>query len=56
MDPPAYLREQIPKFYHDEVASLTTDYWGSLERERAIMGGSLTPALGLAPELFHQKF
>ncbi|KAL4250431.1 hypothetical protein ABKN59_003339 [Abortiporus biennis] len=44
--PPCYAKH-LPAFQHDEPVELTTDQFGSLERELLTMNGVPTPALGL---------
>jgi hypothetical protein len=41
------MSDRVPKFLHEETIQLTTDQWGSIERELRAMGGIPTPALGL---------
>ncbi|KAF4578585.1 hypothetical protein EYR36_000392 [Pleurotus pulmonarius] len=48
INPPTHLYGHLPSFKHDEKLQITTDSWGTLERELASTGGTPTPALGLA--------
>ncbi|KAF8894413.1 hypothetical protein BD779DRAFT_1435077 [Infundibulicybe gibba] len=50
------LLSHIPSFRHDQPLQLTTDYWGSLERELSATGGMPTPALGLTGDLRHTQY
>jgi hypothetical protein len=47
--PPKHLEDNCPSFEHDEMVQLTTDPWGTLERELIATGGLPMPALALAP-------
>ncbi|KAF9001943.1 hypothetical protein BDQ17DRAFT_1426228 [Cyathus striatus] len=49
--PPNPLSGHIPSFRHEEVLEITTDEWGTLERELSSTGGTPTPAVGLAINL-----
>ncbi|KAF8078141.1 hypothetical protein FPV67DRAFT_1775426 [Lyophyllum atratum] len=49
--PPDSLVDHIPSFRNEEVLQITTDYWGTLDRELSSVGGTPTPALGLARSL-----
>ncbi|KAG6833471.1 hypothetical protein H0H87_006043 [Tephrocybe sp. NHM501043] len=51
--PPGGLAHHIPSFQHEENVKITTDHWGTLERELASVGGIPMPALGLAKNLRH---
>lgn len=46
--PPINLIGSVPCFKHEEVVKITTDSWGILDRELSSMGGTPTPAIGLA--------
>lgn len=46
--PPGKLVDHIPTFSHEEILHITTDYWGTPDRELNSVGGTPTPALGLA--------
>ncbi|KAG6909834.1 hypothetical protein DXG01_015107 [Tephrocybe rancida] len=43
--------ENVIEVQHEEIVEITTDYWGTLERELASVGGTPMPALGLAKSL-----
>ncbi|KAJ3572804.1 hypothetical protein NP233_g2840 [Leucocoprinus birnbaumii] len=49
--PPTTLIGAIPCFKHEEVIQVTTDSWGILDRELSSMGGTPTPAIGLAANI-----
>lgn len=49
--PPNHVANHLPSFRHEEPLRITTDFWGTLDRELASTGGTPTPALGLASEL-----
>ncbi|KAG7443550.1 uncharacterized protein BT62DRAFT_316680 [Guyanagaster necrorhizus] len=44
---PKHLVGKVPTFHHETVITLTTDEWGTSQRELKTMGGIPTPALGL---------
>ncbi|KAK0446874.1 hypothetical protein EV421DRAFT_231379 [Armillaria borealis] len=44
---PKHLLGKMPAFRHETVITLTTDEYGTLQRELKTMGGVPTPALGL---------
>lgn len=46
--PPDSLVDHIPSFRHEEGVQIMTDYWGVPGREVTSVGGTPTPALGLA--------
>ncbi|RDB21347.1 hypothetical protein Hypma_011413 [Hypsizygus marmoreus] len=46
--PPDNLLKHIPSFRHEEIVQITTDHWGTLDRELSSVWGTPTPALGLA--------
>ncbi|KAJ8456431.1 hypothetical protein ONZ45_g18723 [Pleurotus djamor] len=48
---PSNLADHLPSFKYDVPLELTTDSWGTLERELTATGGTPTPALGLANNL-----
>jgi hypothetical protein len=47
------MSEKVPEFLHEETIQLTTDQWGSIDRELRAMGGVPTPALGLVSPAIH---
>lgn len=49
--PPISFIGSIPCFRHEEVLKVTTDSWGILDRELSSMGGTPTPAIGLAANI-----
>ncbi|KXN90483.1 hypothetical protein AN958_04155 [Leucoagaricus sp. SymC.cos] len=49
--PPTNLIGSVPCFKHEQVIRLTTDSWGILDRELSSMGGTPTPAIGLAANI-----
>ncbi|KAL0947343.1 hypothetical protein HGRIS_013461 [Hohenbuehelia grisea] len=51
LHPPNHVTGHLPSFRNDEVLQITTDSWGTLERELTATGGTPTPALGLASNL-----
>jgi hypothetical protein len=51
LKPPTNFIGSIPCFRLDEVLRVTTDSWGILDRELSSMGGTPTPAIGLAANI-----
>ncbi|KAL0574588.1 hypothetical protein V5O48_007373 [Marasmius crinis-equi] len=45
--PPEHFAGALPSFTHEVPLELSTDQWGTLQRELSSMGGVPTPALGL---------
>ncbi|EKM82854.1 hypothetical protein AGABI1DRAFT_68854 [Agaricus bisporus var. burnettii JB137-S8] len=53
--PSINLLGSVPCFKHEEVVKITTDSWGILDRELSSMGGTPTPAIGLAANVRQTK-
>ncbi|KAL0059159.1 hypothetical protein AAF712_014131 [Marasmius tenuissimus] len=47
IQPPERFADVLPSFEHEEILELSTDLWGTLQRELSSMGGVPTPAVGL---------
>lgn len=46
--PPVIISRHVPSYFHEEKIEMTTDPWGTRERELIATGGVPAPALGLA--------
>jgi hypothetical protein len=54
--PPSIVSGYVPSFFHEESIDISTDPWGTRERELVATGGVPAPALGLACNIEKRLF